>query len=71
MAVVGEPFDEFVYKQINKRQKIHGKTERTVEDLQYLNSKIAWVKLASGVSLDGDERIKNLEFKGGCRRSYF
>jgi hypothetical protein len=64
MAVVGEPFDEFVYKQINKRQKIHGKTERTVEDLQYLNSKTAWVKLASGVKLVGDERIKNLEFKG-------
>jgi hypothetical protein len=64
MAVVGEPFDEFVYKQINKRQKIHGKTERTIEDLQYLNSKTAWVKLASGVKLVGDERIKNLEFKG-------
>jgi hypothetical protein len=62
MAVVGEQFEKFVVDQINQRQKIHGKTERTIEDLQYLNSKTAWVKLASGVSLDGDERIKNLKW---------
>jgi hypothetical protein len=62
MAVVGEQFGKFVVDQITQRQKIHGKTERTIEDLQYLNSKTAWVKLASGVSLDGDERIKNLKW---------
>jgi len=64
MAIVGEQFQTYVSDQINKRQKIHGKENRSVEDLQYLNSKTAWVKLASGVSLKGDERIKDLGWNG-------
>jgi len=60
MAIVGEQFQKYVSDQINKRQEIHGKENRSIEDLQYLNSKTAWVKLASGVSLKGDERIKDL-----------
>jgi hypothetical protein len=64
MAIVGEQFQTYVSDQINKRQEIHGKENRSVEDLQYLNSKTAWVKLASGVSLKGDERIKDLGWNG-------
>ena len=52
--VVGEPFEKYVADQINIRQNLHGKINRTGEDLAVLNSKTAWVKLASGVSL-GDE----------------
>ncbi len=51
--ILGEPFKEYVNKQINKRQEIHGKKlERTIDEIQYLNSRNAWVKLASGVSID-------------------
>jgi hypothetical protein len=64
MAIVGEQFQTYVSDQINKRQEIHGKENRSIEDLQYLNSKTAWVKLASGVSLKGDERIKDLGWNG-------
>ena len=64
MAIIGEQFQIYVSDQINKRQEIHGKENRSVEDLQYLNSKTAWVKLASGVSLKGDERIKDLGWNG-------
>jgi hypothetical protein len=64
MAIVGEQFQTYISDQINKRQEIHGKENRSIEDLQYLNSKTAWVKLASGVSLKGDERIKDLGWNG-------
>jgi hypothetical protein len=53
--LIGEEFEEYVRKQINVRQKIHGSgtpnNPRSVEYLNYLNSKTAWVKLASGVKI--------------------
>lgn len=64
MAIVGEQFEKYVSDQINVRQEIHGKENRTIDDLRYLNSKTAWVKLASGVKIDGEERIKNLGWNG-------
>ena len=50
--LLGEPFKDYVSKQINDRQAVHGKANRTVEELQYLNSRNAWIKLASGTSFD-------------------
>jgi hypothetical protein len=64
MPIVGEQFPEFVIEQINQRQTIHGKKDRTIDDLVYLNAKTAWVKLASGVSLKGNEKISSLGLKG-------
>ena len=59
--IIGEEFEEYVRKQIDVRQKIHGSgtpnNPRSVEYLSYLNSKTAWVKLASGVSIS-EERLK-------------
>ena len=49
--VIGEPFKDYVSRQIKKRQEIHGKKTRTPEEITYLNSTLAWVKLASSVSL--------------------
>jgi hypothetical protein len=53
--LIGEEFSEYVRKQITVRQKIHGSgttnNPRPVEYLNYLNSKTAWVKLASGVKI--------------------
>ena len=51
--LLGEPFKKYVRNQIIERQKIHAKTVgRSMNDIKYLNSRNAWVKLASGVSLD-------------------
>ena len=53
--IVGEPFKDYVAKQINVRQEVHGsgKTQnRTPEQIQYLNGRNAWVKLASGTSME-------------------
>ena len=48
--VLGEPFKEYVSKQISTRQDIHGSARRGTQELQYLNSRNAWIKLASGAS---------------------
>jgi hypothetical protein len=52
--IIGEPFPDYVNKQINIRQTAHGSginTFRTPNQLAYLNSKTAWVKLASSVKI--------------------
>jgi hypothetical protein len=52
--IVGEPFDEFVRGQIDIRQsnQFGGyNTLRTNDQIQYLNNRNAWVKLASSVDI--------------------
>jgi hypothetical protein len=68
--IIGESFREYVVNQINVRQIAHGSgnglftNERTPEYLSYLNSKTAWVKLASGIFIDG-ARIGEEEIYSG------
>ena len=66
--IIGEQIPKYVSTQINKRQETHGSgqdgKERTAEQISYLNSKTAWVKLASGVSLE-DARIVEEKLRGG------
>tara|TARA_R110001592_G_scaffold66052_3_gene202731 strand:+ start:5493 stop:9008 length:3516 start_codon:yes stop_codon:yes gene_type:complete len=50
--IVGEPFKDYVKEQINHRQEIHGKKNRTPKDINYLNSKTSWIKLASGTKIE-------------------
>jgi hypothetical protein len=53
--IIGEAIPEYVEKQIAIRQQAHGSGvsgNRTPDQLTYLNSKTAWVKLASGVSVE-------------------
>jgi len=49
--LIGEPFEKYVNRQIIARQKLHGSTQRTLEQITYLNSRNAWIKIASGVEL--------------------
>jgi hypothetical protein len=66
--IIGEPLVKYVADQINTRQKAHGSgvngNPRTSEYISYLNSNSSWVKLASGVSIDGD-RSKKENLKPG------
>jgi hypothetical protein len=61
--VIGEPLESYVINQINARQTLHGSGVRNVNRTEYqinlLNSKTAWIKLASGISVD-NERLKDL-----------
>ena len=59
--IIGEQIHEYVAQQINHRQHAHGSgvpgNDRLAEYITYLNSKTAWVKLASGIMIT-PERIK-------------
>ena len=61
--LLGEPFKDYVDAQINVRQDVHGKANRSLQELQYLNSKNAWIKLASGTSFD-ETRLELLRKNG-------
>lgn len=69
--IIGEGFNNYVRKQINHRQKVHGKKEnRSIKEISYLNAKTAWVKVASSVTIKSkkDEltklRLKKLDISG-------
>jgi hypothetical protein len=61
--LLGEPFREYVNDQIKVRQEVHGKKNRTTDELKYLNTRNAWIKMASSVSIDED-RLKLLKNGG-------
>ena len=67
--VVGEKFDDFVIDQINARQSLAGKGfgEATLSpsDLLLLNNRNAWLKLASSVSVVGDDTPSTLNTGSG------
>jgi len=50
--IVGEPFPSFVKNQVDSRQKVYGKKDRDVKDLQYLNNRTSWIKLGSSINID-------------------
>ena len=58
VSIVGEPFKKYVSDQIDVRQSVFGSgldgTNRTPQQLQYINGSNAWVKMASSVSVDED-----------------
>ena len=67
--IIGEPIIPIIGEQVRLRQEVYGagynesSVSRSPEVLNYLNNKNAWIKLASGVSLDenlGKERLKDL-----------
>ena len=57
--IIGEPFLDYVNNQIDDRQTVHGSKSRTSDQLAYLNSKTAWVKLASSVKIN--DKFQNKE----------
>ena len=55
--IIGEQFDELLLFEIDKRQSIHGSglnSKRTPAQIQYLNNRNAWLKLASSVYVLGE-----------------
>lgn len=65
--LVGEGFNNYVRRQVNERQKIQGSgvnSLRTPQEISYLNSRNAWLKVASSVLIEdtklGRERLKRL-----------
>ena len=55
--IIGEQFDKLLLLEIEKRQSIHGSglnQKRTPAQIQYLNNRNAWLKLASSVYIIGE-----------------
>jgi hypothetical protein len=71
--IIGQPLDEYVANQIKARQNLHGSgvrfkgNERTEDQLNILNSNTSWIKLASGVTISDEERLKDLGFASSER----
>jgi hypothetical protein len=56
--IIGEQFDELLLLEIERRQSIHGSglnQKRTPAQIQYLNNRNAWLKLASSVYVIGED----------------
>ena len=52
MSIIGEPFDVYVEKQINVRQRLQGEETRSNTKLNVLSNQNAWIKLCSSVSIE-------------------
>ena len=67
MAIIGKPFEDYVTRQINLRQKLLGEgfgilnPSRKIETLNVYNSSTPWMRLASAVSIT--EGLKDLPGK--------
>lgn len=62
--IIGEEFKPYVNKQIQSRQLKHGSglsSNRSVEDINYLSNRNAWIKMASSVSIEEKQRLTNLD----------
>ncbi len=62
--IIGDDFDPGVINEINLRQSIHGSgfnKKRTPQQIQFLNNRNAWLKLASSVYVIGDNTEKDFE----------
>jgi hypothetical protein len=53
MGIVGAPFEDWVEKQIQERQKVYGASYKTPEQIQYMNNRGAWARIASSVDVAG------------------
>ena len=66
MAIIGEELERYVQDQITARQTLHGSgvghtgTLRTDKQINLLNSNTSWIKLASGVSISGSNRLTEI-----------
>ena len=60
-SVIGEPTPGFVTAQVKIRQKTYGKgyigSTRSNEDIQFMNNRNAWIKMASSVFIKSKNRV--------------
>jgi hypothetical protein len=61
--IIGEGFADYVRNQIVQREKIHGNVSRTNQQLSYLNSNTAYVKLISSVDIKSIDRFLDNKLK--------
>ena len=63
--ILGEPFDEYVDKQITVRQTRLGQNQKNSDDLVVFNASTPWIRLSSSVSVGADRAEKLVRNIGG------
>ena len=64
--IIGEDFNSLVRDEINLRQRIHGsgfQKNRTPQQIQFLNNRNAWLKMASSVYVIGDQTSNDFKYQ--------
>ena len=61
--IIGEGFNDYVINQITQREIIHGAVFRNNQQLSYLNSNTAYVKLMSSVDIKETDRFLDKSLK--------
>jgi len=49
--ILGDPFDEYVHKQINVRQKSLAKSQKSDDDIKVFNTSTPWIRLSSSIEV--------------------
>ena len=65
--IIGEGFSEKLKREITRRQKVHGSgfsSKRSINQIQYLNNRNAWLKMASSVYVVGDQTNRDFRYDG-------
>lgn len=68
--VIGGPFSKEVLNQIKQRQATFRDTNRSPQELQYLNSKTAWVRMVSSVNVAGNNSLATSTVLSGGLEGY-
>lgn len=79
--MLGEEVNDYIANQFNVRQELYSNTNnRSKSQIQILNNQNAWIKMASGVTLETDEnknlspfakeKLKNIEVPEGSLEKY-
>lgn len=64
MNIVGEGFNPIIIGQIKKRQEIYGSVNKDNEQLNYINNKTGWCRLASSVEVIQLPQNRNIPSSG-------
>ena len=65
--IIGEGFSDKLKDEIKRRQKVHGSgfsSKRSINQIQYLNNRNAWLKMASSVYVIGDQTNRDFRYEG-------
>ena len=64
--IIGQDFNSKLIDEINLRQKIHGsgfQKNRTSQQIQFLNNRNAWLKMASSVYVIGEQTRTDFKYQ--------
>jgi len=56
--IIGEGFDGVIKSQVEARQKVYGSTNRTNNQLRYMNANSAWIRMSSAVDVDSARALQ-------------